>query len=46
MTFDIELLNEKDLKSDNNQNVEADFKNDIIPQFKINDYIQKYERTN
>jgi hypothetical protein len=31
MTFDIELLNEKDLKSDNNQNVEADFKNDIIP---------------
>ncbi len=39
MTFDIELLSEKDFKSDNNQNTEFDFKNDIIPQFKINNYI-------
>ncbi len=42
MTFDIELLNEKDMQSDNIHNTDTDFKNDIIPQFKINNYIKKY----
>jgi hypothetical protein len=39
MTFDIEIVNEKDLVSDNLLNTEADFKNEIIPQFKMKNYI-------
>ena len=39
MTFDIEIINEKDIISDNIQNTEADFKNEIIPKFKIKNYI-------
>jgi hypothetical protein len=41
MTFDIEIVNEKDL-SDCKHFTEGDFKNEIIPQFKINTYASKY----
>ena len=44
MTFDIELLNEKDIQSDYINNTDSEFKNEIIPQFKINNYIQKYQK--
>ena len=40
MTFDIETVNEKDLSDIHN--TDGDFKNEIIPQFKINIYASKY----
>lgn len=42
MTFDIELLNQMDLELEKIQNTDADIKNEIIPQFKMTNYVQKY----
>ena len=39
MTFDIELLNEFDVQSENINKPDSDLKNEIIPRFKLNDYI-------
>jgi hypothetical protein len=45
MTFDIELLNEKDIKHETLNLPDIDYKNDIIPQFKLSNYIKKYKKT-